>query len=64
MADAKIDTLEGYQEALAEIRRLRSEGARSEDSEVLAGLEGAAADFAERLRAAELKKGRPDTKAT
>jgi hypothetical protein len=63
-AGAKIETFEGYQETLAEIRRLRASGALSEDNERLAELEAAAADFSERLRAAELRKGRPDTKAT
>ena len=59
-----IDSLEGYQNVLAEIRRLRTEGARSEDNTRLAELEAAAADFSERLRAAELRKGRPDTETT
>jgi hypothetical protein len=63
-AGAKIETLEGYRETLAEIRRLRTGGARSEDHELLGELEAAAAEFSERLRAAELRKGRPDTKAT
>lgn len=63
-AGTKIETLEGYRETLAEIRRLRTGGARSEDDTRLAELEAAAADFSERLRGAELSKGRPDTKAT
>jgi hypothetical protein len=57
----RIDSIEAYRETLAEIRRLRSEGSRSEEHERLARLEAAAADYAERLRAADLEKGRPET---
>jgi len=61
---AAIDSMDGYREALAEIRRLRAEGGTSEQNDRLANLEAAAADYAERLRATELRKGRPDTPAT
>jgi hypothetical protein len=57
----RIDNLEDYRETLAEIRRLRGEGSRSEEHDRLALLEAAAADYAERLRAADLEKGRPAT---
>jgi len=59
-----IDSMERYRETLAEIRRLRSEDGKSEDDARLAELEGLAADYAERLRSAELRKGRPDTPST
>lgn len=62
--NAAITDVEAYRETLAEIRRLRTAGARSEDNSRLAELEAAAADFSERLRGSELRKGRPDTEAT
>lgn len=61
---AAIDSMDAYREALAEIRRLRSEGGTSDENDRLATLEAAVADYAERLRGAELSKGRPDTPST
>lgn len=51
---------EAYRHVLAEIRRLRGEGRKSGEDKELAGLEAAAADYAERLRARDLEIGRPD----
>jgi len=60
MAPAKpLQGERDYRDTLAEIRRLRTRANTSEEDPELAALEAAAADYAERLRARDLKKGRP-----
>ena len=57
---APLATLEGYREALAEIRRLRAAPAEADRDRRLAEREAAVADYAERLRDADLELGRPE----
>jgi hypothetical protein len=57
---APLTTLEAYRDALAEIRRLRAAPAGAGRDRRLAEREAAAADYAERLRDAELATGRPE----
>lgn len=54
-----IRSNEEYRQVLAEIRRLRDSG-KAEENRRLADCEAAAASYAEKLRGADLEKGRPE----
>lgn len=57
--NAPLTTPEDYRRTLAEIRRLRNVSRTAAEDLRLARCEAAAADYAERLRASDLRAGRP-----